>query len=585
MSDEAPKQSASPSPSRADTVEEIQQAQRKDLQRESERTRFGLWLGLLIIVVGGAYLILANPTEERNELRVAMPRDPQTLDPHAATDIDSGRINQLIYEGLVDYVRSEDALAEDPIPALARDWEVSPDQLTYTFHLREGVRFHDGAELDARAVKMSLDRARGVDETYFGEALAEPPYQNFYRDIEEVEVVDDMTVKLHVSEPNVALLRNLAMTTASIISPDNLRALAEGTDTKVHAGTGPLRFHSQQRGQVTTLARFEDYWGTEEHGAVAFDRVLFRVVEHPEQRYNELLTGRVDVAVDIRPEHEHRLEDHPQLVKSAVEVPNVCYLVLNPNPEIPRLRGEEPRENPMAPQWVREAITLAIDKDRVVERVYRDQAVPAHSMLPPTILGHPHHWEREPLEARRERVRELLAEHGYDTDNPFEVTLNHFTGPRAYIPDATRLAREIQSQLEEVGIDVTLSPEPWDQYSDRSQQGVYPFLIIGWQTVSGDPDYTFSPLFGVDEQGNPVGLNMPKWVDEEFLELVGRARAEFDRDERERLYHELEARLRDAWVTVPLAHYTPIWGLRNHVENFGVSPVGRLLIERIRVRR
>ncbi len=208
--------------------------------------------------------------------------EPRGLDPALVDDAESGKVIFVIYEGLLKYA-SDSTKVE---PSLAKSWDVSPDGLSYTFYLQEGVKFHDGTDFNAEAVKFNIDRQIPPLVT---EDMA---YGSFvYGSVKDVEVVDDYTVKINLTAPNTAFLANLAMVMAApMVSP---KALTDNNNNVNEApvGTGPYKFVSWAKDENIVLERNEDYWGTK----ALTKNVIFKFIKDNSARVVALNNGEADM--------------------------------------------------------------------------------------------------------------------------------------------------------------------------------------------------------------------------------------------------------------------------------------------------
>ncbi|HYE69207.1 MAG TPA: ABC transporter substrate-binding protein, partial [Anaerovoracaceae bacterium] len=220
----------------------------------------------------------SNESKANETLIFAQGAEPRGLDPALVDDAESGKVIFNIYEGLLKYA-SDSTKVE---PSLATSWEVSEDGLSYTFHLQEGVKFHDGTDFNAEAVKFNIDRQIPPLVT---EDMA---YGSFvYGSVKDVEVVDDYTVKINLTAPNTAFLANLAMVMAApVVSP---KALQDNNNNVMEApvGTGPYKFVSWAKDENIVLVRNDEYWGTK---AIATN-VIFKFIKDNSARVVALNNG------------------------------------------------------------------------------------------------------------------------------------------------------------------------------------------------------------------------------------------------------------------------------------------------------
>src|SRR5690625_4838764 len=270
--------------------------------------------------------------------------EPQSLDPHAVTAVNDFRILVNLYDGLVRY--ADGTLEVEP--SLAKAWEVSDDGLTYSFKLREGVAFHDGTPFNAEAVKFNFDRM--LDEEHPYHDTGPFPLAFFFAAIDSVEAVDDLTVRFTLSEPFAPFLSNLAYPTGLMVSP---KAVEErGEDFGRHpVGTGAFRFEKWASNQRVIASRNEDYWG----GAPDLEAVVFRPITDANTRVAEMLSGGLDVMVEVPPDAMNDFRNTPDFKAYEQAGPHVWFLILNM------------REGPFSHRAARQAVNYAIDKRALVD--------------------------------------------------------------------------------------------------------------------------------------------------------------------------------------------------------------------------
>ncbi|MGB9847359.1 MAG: ABC transporter substrate-binding protein, partial [Desulfotomaculales bacterium] len=298
-----------------------------------------------------------NGREKEEQVVYLCAQEAQTLDPSRACDYASARVTANLYEGLVKF-RPGSLEIE---PALAKEWEISADGLTWTFHLRPGVTFHDGTPFNAQAVKFNVDRLLNKKDAYG---------QLVYGMVEAVEATDELTVRFRLKFPYAPFLNNLALFFAApVISPEAVKKYGDGLATHP-VGTGPFFLEKWEKGKEIILAANPSYWGTKP----AAGRIVFRLERDSRKRAALLLNGRADV-IDASP------EEIPSLSAKGCQIwritgPDVSYL------------GFYTNKKPFSDAAVRQAACRAIDNERLVRELFGNMAVPASGPLPPDTLGY-----------------------------------------------------------------------------------------------------------------------------------------------------------------------------------------------------
>ena len=410
------------------------------------------------MLIGAAALALSAGAAlaAKTTITVGQQLEPPHLDPTSAA---AGAIDQVtyanIFEGLTRFT-STGAI----VPALAESWEISDDGLTYTFHLHDGVKFHDGTTMDAEDVKFSLDRARGEDSQNAQKAL--------FAAISEVNVIDPLTVEIRLSEPNGNLLFNLAWGDAVIVAPESIEQI------KTHpVGTGPFMFDSWVQGDHITLVKNPDYWGT----PAKLDRATFKFISDPTAAFAAVMAEDVDVFAGFpAPENLAQFEADPrfQVLVGSTE----GETILSTNNKMP----------PLDDVRVREAIAHAIDRQAIIDGAMYGFGTPIGTHFAP---HNPAYVDLTGLSAYDpELSKKLLAEAGYP--DGFTTTLK--LPPPSY---ARRGGEIIAAQLAAVGIKTEITNLEWAQWLEQVFRGKDYGLTIVSHTEPFDigiyarPDYYF----------------------------------------------------------------------------------------------
>ncbi|MBO9541648.1 ABC transporter substrate-binding protein [bacterium] len=482
-------------------------------------------------------------------------KDATRLDPADINEAESATVTENLFNGLVRFKQDSTEIE----PALATHWEISPDGKTYTFHLREGVRFHDGTPFDARAVKISFDRQAHPQPGQVFEYWA-----NFFAPtIRDVQVLDPKTVRLRLKTPDATFLRNLAIASMAIISPKALEKW--GVDVARHpVGTGPFRFVKWVPGERLVLEANPDYWD----GRPYLDKLVFKPVTDNAVRLLELEVGEVHGMDGINPDDVGRIEADPELAFYSQAGLNVGYLALN---------NLKP---PFTDARVRRAVALAIDKPALVKAFFAGGKLGEGAVvpMPPTIPGYntrlkdlPH----DPTEARR-----LLAEAGYPKG--FDLELWSLPVVRPYMPQGQRTAEAIQQSLAQVGIRAKIKTYEWGTYLDKVGKGDHQAALIGWVGDFGDPDnFLYTLLDAANARPGGSATNYSFYRGEAVHRLLTRARTTLDPAVRKRLYEEAQVLIQADTPMVPLFHAKQLAAFRRDVKGFALHPTGTKYFERV----
>ena len=479
--------------------------------------------------------MIGDSTYEISTLIFGRGGDSVTLDPSQMLDGESAKVCDMIYDTLVQYRGA----TTDIEPALAKMWESSADGLMWTFHLRQGVKFHDGTPLNANAVVFSLSRPNALSRSF---------YEEF---IDRITALDDFTVQIHLKTPYAPFLSTMASSENSIVSPAAVVHFGESFGNNP-VGTGPFKFVQWDRSDQIVLTANNTHWA----GKPEIDRLIFRSIPDNSQRYMELQEGNIhimefpnaDDLATIRGDTRLELLMQPSL--------NVGYLAMN---------MEKP---PFDNLKVRLAINHAINKTDIIERLYQGTGIPAKGPIPPTLWSYDD--SIEDYAYNPELAKQLLAEAGYP--NGFETTLWALPIPRPYIPNGQALAAALQSDLRNIGIVANIVTYDWSTYLDKTEVGEHDMAMLGW-SAGGDPDSFFYYLLSKTTAQIPA-LNIAFYKSDEMQDVLDRARMSTDRSERIELYQQAQAIFHRDVPWVPLAHAQRLLVIDRNVQNLKLAPVG-----------
>lgn len=472
-------------------------------------------------------LVLALLASPPDTLVVGTLSDPVSLDPHQATDLVSIAVVANVCESLVRFGPT----ASHATPALATTW-ATPDNRTWTFTLREGVRFHDGAPLDADAVVANLENLRRV-RAFPGRA----------------ERIGPLIVSITLERPNAALLATLSQPFFALQSP---RAL-ERPGTASPIGTGPFRFESARPG-VVQLAASSDYWG----GPVQLKHIAFKRLPGEDELITALLAGDVDVSSALGQDQIGRLREHPEVTLDSTTGLNIAFLSMN---------NERP---PFHDRRVRHALARAVDREALGERILGGHGEPARNPLPPSLWGYG--TRTKELRLDRPAARRLLAEAGLA--GGFETTLLAVDSPRPYLPAPLHLAAQIRDDLAQVGVRARITQVPnWAEYIERATRGDYDLAVLGWQADTTDPNDFLSALLASESIGT---TNRSRYHSLAMDALLKRGRMQPDAAGRLAAYAEAQELFQRDMPWIPLYHVAAFTAHRTSVRGLTIGATGVL---------
>ncbi|WP_051348776.1 ABC transporter substrate-binding protein [Peribacillus kribbensis] len=407
--------------------------------------KFFKLLLICLLAISLAGCALAGSAEDRKTLIIGIESETDVLDPQRAGGWVTFRVNYQIHESLVtEDLSTSNEKTPSLKPGLAEKWSVSADGLTYTFHLRKGVRFHDGTPFNSKAVEFNIRRAWDKDFKYYDTRSA-GQLASTYQYLKEVKVIDDDEIQLVMDQPFAPFLRMLAqggMGSGGILSPAALKKWGNDGYAEHPSGTGPFKFVERVRGEKIVLDTNENYWGKKPH----IDRVIFRPIPDPATRVLALESGEVDIISVPPPDSVKVLKEKGFKVVDG-NVPHVWYLALNMNNKEMRNRK------------VREAISLAIDRKGMAEELLQKTVTPAKSVLSPANEAYAENFNG--YEYNPEKAKYILKEAGYPDgfDTVFRTSVD---GSGQLIP--VQMAEWIQRDLDRIGINVKIETYEWISY-------------------------------------------------------------------------------------------------------------------------
>jgi peptide/nickel transport system substrate-binding protein len=488
--------------------------------------------------------------EETDTLIFAAGTDVDELDPRT-TDTQEGYIVAAnVYDCLVMY----DYGATTIRPGLAESWEISTDGLEYTFHLRQGVSFHDEAPFNADAVVTWFNSIKeGAPGSQFDATRMIYTQDYVTSKVDRVEKVDDATVKMFLPAPYAPLLANLAIPVASMISPN---AIALGLDELAvnPSGTGAFRLAKKDdwtRDSQLVLTANPDYWG----GAPKVQRFIFKVVPESSTRLQQVEAGDIDIAWALSAEDIQRAKDNPDLKVVEADGLNTNNVELNTSKE------------PFTSKEVRQALNYAVNREELSEGLYNGNMTVAGGVLPPVDWAY--NPDLQSYTYDPDKARELLATAGYGQDNPLRFTFMAYTIPRGYNPAGDRLATAIQEYWSEVGVEAEIQTEEWTQYRTDRRANMFQCSLSGWQGDNGDPDNFLYSLLATDSMG---AGNTAYYSNPEFDQLLVQAQQVADQEERTAIYHQAEQLAVDdaPWVFLGYQKHQVV--TRGNVVDFQLQP-------------
>ena len=456
---------------------------------------------LLTGVAAAALLAATGATLAQDDIKqggsmiVTYQNDVSTLDPAIGYDWQNWSIIKSIFDGLMDYEPGTSTLAKD----LAEDYTISDDGLTYTFKLRQGVKFHNGREMTAEDVKYSLDRVTNP--------ATQSPGAGFFGSIEGsaamadgsatslsgVTVVDPYTIEIKLTRPDATFLHVMAINFSFVVPKEAVDEF--GADFgKNPVGTGAFRLAEWTLGQRLVLERNQDHWKA---GVPKLDQITFEIGQEPSVALLRLQNGEVDILGDgIPPAQFLQVKDDPQWGPLIVEGGQLHTGYVTMNVNTPPLDNVD----------VRKAVNMAINKQRIVQ-IINNRALPANQPLPPSMPGYATDYEGYAYDP--EGAKALLASAGFG--DGFETDLYVYnTDPNP------RIAQAIQQDLAAIGITANIQSLAQANVIEAGGSGTAPMIWSGgmaWIADFPDPSNFYGPILSCAGAGEG-GWNWAKYCNE-----------------------------------------------------------------------
>ena len=522
------------------------------------------------LLVGASLLASAPFAQAATNLVYCSEGSPAGFDPGqytTGTDFDASA--ETIYNRLSEFERG----STNVIPGLATSWDISPDNLTYTFHLRDGVKFHTTPyftptrNFNADDVLFTFNRMLDKDMPFRKAYPTEFPYftdMGMDKNIKSVEKIDDHTVKFTLNTVDAAFIQNMAMHFASIESAEYAdKLLKAGNPSDINQkpiGTGPFVFKSYQKDSNIRYTGNKDYWKPED---VKIDNLIFAITTDPSVRMQKLKKNECQITIYPRPADLQSLKEDPNLKMPSQAGFNTGYIAYN---VMDKIKGSN-EPNPMAQLKVRQALDMAVNKQQIIDSVYQGAGQLATNVLPPTQWSYDESIKDAPYDP--EKAKQLLKEAGIKEGT--EITLWAMPVQRPYNPNAKLMAEMLQSDWGKIGIKAKIMTYEWGEYIKRSKGGENGAMLIGWSGDNGDPDNWLGTLFGCDAIN---GNNFSKWCNPEFDKLITAAKNTTDKEQRTKLYEQAQKLLKEQVPLTPIAHSTVYQPMRKNVEGFKISPLG-----------
>ncbi|WP_418965722.1 glutathione ABC transporter substrate-binding protein [Cetobacterium sp.] len=488
----------------------------------------------LVILIVGLFTILSCGKKEEEvkgnkPLIVAQGADARTLDPQKAIDTPTVRVYNQIYDGLV---KKDNDM--NIVPGLAGSWNKVDERRTI-FNLRKGVKFHNGETLTAKDVKFTLDRMKN-----------QPTVSFLISEIELINVIDDYTVEIVTKNGFGPLLSHLSHPGAVILNEKAVTNSSERYDQNP-VGTGPYILDKWLAGDRIFLKANPEYY----LGKSAIENIVIKAIPEGTNRTIALETGEADIVYDVDPVDIDKIKSNNDLKFLYEQSLGNSYLGLNT------------QHKPFDDVRVRQAIAYAINVDDIIEVVYKNTAIPGSSPISPKIPGY--NKDVKNYEYNVEKAKKLLAEAGYPNGFKTSIWINDNTSRKD-------IATILQDQFKTIGIDAAIETLEWGAYIDRTAAGEHDMYILGWVTVTGDPDYGLYPVFHTSAHGRAG--NRSFYSNATVDRLLDEARISTDQEKRMDNYREIQRIIQEEIPSITMVYNNQNVATQKYVENFVLHPTG-----------
>jgi len=494
-----------------------------------------------------ALVPVAHAQKER-EVSIGLQAAITSIDPHFHNLSPNNSLLLHVFEPLV----KRDA-NQKLVPGLATSWK-AVDDLTWEFKLRKNVRFHDGSPFTADDVVFTLKRVPDVPNS-------PSSFATFTKPIVDVKVVDPHTIVFKTAAPHVLLPSDLGSVYIVSRLHGEKAATADYNSGKAAIGTGPYKFAEYVPNQRVVFKANYGYWGGEE----PWDKVTFKILTNSAARVAALLSGDVQMIETVPTSDIAKLSQDRKYALADKVSNRVIYVHMNQWDEktVPFVTGKDGKplpKNPFRDARVRKALSMAINRDAIADRIMEKKAVPAAQLLPDIFPGTSK--KLKPAKFDTEGARKLLAEAGYP--NGFAMTIH---GPNnRYINDAA-ICQAIAQFYSRAGIDAKVETMPSSVYFTRATKGEFGYMVLGWGTESGEQGSSLRSLLATHDPAKGMGVtNRGRYSNPAFDKMVGEALVTMDERKREAMIQQAAETVMNDTGLIPIHYEVSTWATARNMK-------------------
>ncbi|MBX3540793.1 MAG: ABC transporter substrate-binding protein [Chelatococcus sp.] len=521
------------------------------LSRAPSRLKTRLLQGIFgaVLLAGFAASPAASTAAAAKTLRIGAQADAGTMDPQAQNIQTTISLLNMIYEPLVTRDKS---LAKTP--ALAESWsQTAPD--TWRFKLRPNVKFHDGSPLTAEDVAFTIKRAQGATSQFTSYSAGLTP-----------KIVDDLTIDIATPKPdpllpdkimNLPIMSKLWTEKNGALEPQNLKEKKESFTALNANGTGPYKLVSRAPDSKTVLARSPTYWGKLDGD---IDEVVFMPIGSDPTRMAALVSGEIDIAIDVPSQDVARLSQNPDLKISKVDEFRTIFFGFDLKND--KLKyAETGDKNPFKDIRVRQAINMAVDRDAIVRTVMRGLASPTAQILAPGNVGYDPALDKAP-KVDREGAKKLLAEAGYPEG--FSFTLDC---PNDRYVNDEQVCKTLVTMLAPIGLKANLNSMPRAKYFPKIWDRDTSMFMMGFNSPFFDGMYALETMLMTRDDAKGEGIyNYENYSNPALDKEIAAARDELDPAKRSAMMKAIYKKISDDTLYVSLYNQVLVYAMRKAVD-------------------
>jgi len=500
----------------------------------------------VLAIVGFATALAVAPVAHAAELKIAVAADVTSIDPHFFNLFPNNNVAEHIFDKLVQM---------DPdsklIPGLATSWKPIDDK-TWEFKLRKGAKFTDGTELTAEDVAFSIDRVPNVPNS-------PGPFSAYTKAIIAKEIVDPYTIRFKYAAPYPLAPNDLS--TIYIVS----KKVATGATTedfnsgKAAIGSGRYKLVKYTSGDHIDLVRNDNYWGEKS----PWDKVTFKIIKNESARVAALLSGDVD-AIEQPPTADlARIKSDPKFTVTSKISHRVIYFnfdhLARSSPFIADKAGKQLDKNPLLDVRVRRAISKAINRPAIAERVMEGQAIPSGQLVSEKLFGHVPGLKADAYDP--EGAKKLLAEAGYP--DGFAITIH---GPAGRYVNDEKIVQAVAQMLTRVGIVSKVETTPMAPYSARASKQEFSFHMVGWGASTGEASSPLRSLIATFNRDKGLGaVNWGRYSNVKVDYLIDQALQQVDDENRSAMLQNATKLAMEDLGIMPIHFQFTIWATTKNV--------------------